>query len=66
MSGQIVDREMTDKEQQFLADLLQHSPSNVKRWMEGAQNALVLGRQSIGVGTALVAPGMANQTHSSR
>jgi hypothetical protein len=42
MSGQILDREMTDKEQQFLADLLQRSPSNVKRWMEGAQNALVL------------------------
>lgn len=33
---------MTDKERQFLVDILRRSPSNVKRWMEGAQNALVL------------------------
>ncbi len=33
---------MTDKELQFLVDLLKRSPSNFKRWMEGAQNALVM------------------------
>jgi hypothetical protein len=45
MSGQLVEREMTGKEQQFLVDLLQRSPADFKRWMEGTQNALVLWAQ---------------------
>ncbi|WP_220183834.1 hypothetical protein [Marinobacterium marinum] len=33
---------MTDKERKFLVELLACTPSKFKRWMEGAQNALVL------------------------
>lgn len=42
-----IEREMLPQEREFLDGILRISPSNSKRWFEGAQNALVLWAASL-------------------
>lgn len=53
MNEIIVEREMTDQERKYLVDLLEYSPSNFERWIEGAQHALVLWTKSL-LGAVLI------------